>query len=71
MKFPDGQTCETCRFWDGGWESDVEDQTEGMCLRFPPCQAIEGNVGDFPITYNINWCGEWASKPEQEKPCLK
>lgn len=57
------QTCETCRYWDGPIESDIEGQTMGMCRRYPPIGG-EGAIGQFPLTYSINWCGEWLTKAE-------
>ena len=62
------QTCETCRFCSGylapGWDMSSDDKL--LCRRYPPpSRGDKGEWRNLPEVSRIDWCGEWAAKPQQ------
>lgn len=60
------QTCENCAYFKETRYGSVE----GQCRRHTPvivqpvCQHTYAQFGQWPLTYNSQWCGEWQPKPE-------
>ena len=59
--------CHNCRFW----ERDEDSAFNGECHRRAPRPSnsvidsddgAEGKIAVWPITLNIEWCGEWSAK---------
>lgn len=56
--------CGNCRFWELVDEEDKDHA--GICHRYPPVitnPPIYEAIGVdwlFPVTADIDWCGEWA-----------
>jgi len=47
--------CEECIFWEMNGVSQ-HNIKKGICRRYPPL------YGKFPITYAVDWCGEFKKK---------
>lgn len=58
------ETCETCRFWqyiagEDGLELAGKLRAVGKCrIRAPICHPNHV-MGEWPTTFQIDWCGEW------------
>ena len=63
------ERCETCRWWEGYELEPDEKFPVGSCKRYPPvyvkCNSHHAVDNFTPaVTYNDDFCGEWAAKPE-------
>jgi len=64
----DCNSCQTCRFWIKlDLLVDDTNRAWGECRRYPPIQKFEDNendmeMGDWPSTWDNQWCGEWQLK---------
>lgn len=61
-KSPDGDTCDTCRFWVEDFEPGSEGRS-GECKAGPPTALVCGEdiITLWPCTEPEKWCG--AHKP--------
>lgn len=72
---PDKPTCKSCAFF---FQENGEHKTyqKGNCRRYAPRPVTrhqvenwklwtEDNNTRWPIVYEMWWCGEWESVPEQ------
>jgi hypothetical protein len=54
-------TCDACRYWTPTAYS------KGICRIGPPTVDLETKTGIWPVTHDIDWCGEWAISPKLVK----
>jgi len=53
------KTCQVCRWWTVA-RKDYEH--EGYCRRRSPIKVDDRNYAIFPITQDVDWCGDWDLK---------
>ena len=50
-------TCEDCHYF----EADKEDESIGVCRRYPPMLATDEQIGFWPTVDIDDWCGEYKN----------
>jgi len=60
--------CDNCRFWVG-WDEPGEDEPTGTgwCKRYPATLEVPDDAGSEegytqPLTFYVDWCGEWRRR---------
>lgn len=51
--------CPSCRFWD---KSDEGRGDMGSCRRYAPRPTPGNDSVYWAMTYDTDWCGEWAQR---------
>lgn len=67
---PDKQRCETCRWWDTSTTSASNPDVTAMCRRRPPAVDDRTGLAMWPMTEDVDWCGEWQQDPDQVEPIV-
>lgn len=65
--------CETCLWWEDSVPDLLPD--EGECRRRAPVpwrESVEtqglGRRALWPLTFALDWCGEWHAQPVEQEP---
>lgn len=67
MAAPDGQRCETCRYFTARSTTIAGENLDGRCDRYPPTvMSADIGVPDLcPSVAHDDWCGEYAPDAPQ------
>ncbi len=59
--------CKNCVYWD---EFDSQDSNkQGYCRRYAPnLRQGEAEKGSWPVTFENDWCGDYAPNPDLNDP---